>query len=1167
MEQTIVVECSRQSSLEATTNNNNNPAEWTNDCGSGIVLDIGDKIQVHSGFVSETGAQAGEIEIKERDRKNIVQINVSKDIEYRNEFPTYISNDYAAANLPVDNSREIYTHGAEYGGNEIRPINLNDGKTNIVYSPYKTANGEFYATLPRRHIGLNKKLAVSGPHTNVPGNIQVKNLTNPYTGFDANQGSINNQNTNPGACIFGNVRYGNLSGENPDFKFAFKDAWQFCPADYKLVNLNQTIVNPDMDPTNASFTNRKGMILNDNSRYTIFRAKKLFRTAEAAFANDLNKRSLLGGGATNQPVNTPRDSPEYFDAVDLRDPAILYDWDQVRNLVVLSSKQGFNKPSDVATELTEQLNQRGEAIEKKVIHKVESYSGPVTQKFVEKTLYKYYESPCYKGYNCATNIWNDDNWYDFTSVAGSTDAQLDNAHTYMSMYQHIGIKRPELHIQGRATNASQGFLKPARHGDGGDTPINSQCLNLGLRWDEPTLTKLNELFKVQAKYPELFTGITQHGPHSEVSKLNWKITPGNHRFLHFNKQDDETNDTFFAQGSHRHNPRSTLGYDLYGYNAQELNDTSVVTNPIPNQLYYHYDETMATYPVFFDFNPDTEDKGMDDVGYCEDGGGGVADFNDLAYGWARKMRIAGSVHSSGSDVFFIGVQFTKTGNGVPEFLYNGLSHIALSTIQGNDGRRFGWDYHFSAYGNPCMVLYNGLVNNTADALGGFCYDEKEYYRVMSTLNDKNASGTITSTDRDTAAMYHLLQLGADNPAIGYDTNEERFYFSNLHISERLGNPSDAGRTPSSDGAADGVSANPNADVACYKINKRMLGTNYCPNVSPYSTALNINASITVGYPTQQGFSNNLEPFTPYGEQGGMFIEEVAVPEEIWKNNLLGVLGFSYEQFNNTDTTRQVSIKDRFNATNLKSLTTQAPINIEDLTSWNKNGFGNTIFGLTPGLIYERSLSKKGANEQHIGILPPATIELPDNANSTRITAVDLPTKTARPYYAIRSNIIPQNQFIGGNGDYTLATAGAVNRPVVAIVNKINGYGDFYSSESQQLTFTNTEKRVITTIKTSIHDPDGSYSKVNQSSSVIYKIMKTLQIDLTPVKTLLESKNKQQQEQGDLAASMIKDPSTVKPDYNYALDGLMKDGPTPEGGFVPPKKFITEEEFFAARSSE
>ena len=55
----------------------------------------------------------------------------------------------------------------------------------------------------------------------------------------------------------------------------------------------------------------------------------------------------------------------WTDASDLRDPAVLFNWSQVRNLVTIKSKAGFNKPEDVATELTQQLNLRGEPIEEK----------------------------------------------------------------------------------------------------------------------------------------------------------------------------------------------------------------------------------------------------------------------------------------------------------------------------------------------------------------------------------------------------------------------------------------------------------------------------------------------------------------------------------------------------------------------------------------------------------------------------------------------------------------------------------------------------------------------------------------------------------------------------------------------------------------------------------
>lgn len=1113
MEETILIECSRDSSLEGTTGNYSTLAEWTCDCGDGLVLDIGDKIQIHSGFVSEKGAQAGEIEIKERDRVNSVSVNVSKDIDYREKFPLTLPTT-SAETVSV---REAYEYACELGGNEDVPIQVNDGETNFVYSPYKTANGEFYATLPRRHIGFNANIY---DDDGLDGTI--------FNTFDCNQGNFV-ANYNNGTAVVGNVRYGNLSGTDPKYTFGFTDAWQFCPADYKLVVQNYSL---SIDPgaIGGLFTHRKGMIKNDNSRYTLFRAKSVYRSASAAEAVGGDKYANLGGPSSSVPNNSSWTDPATFDAIDLRDPAILYDWDQVRNLVTLKSKTGFNKPDDVATELTQQLNLRGDPVSQKIVHRIGSNSGTVN-KYAEKNLYKYYESPCYKGYNCASSLWNYDSWTKFVDVIFDTDNEnkiLDDAHVHMSMYQHIGIKRPELHIQGRATNGSQGFLKPAVERGGGDTPHNSQCLNLGLEWTSQNLKKLNDLFIIQAKYPELFTDITQHGPHSESPKVNHSITPGHHRFLHFNKQDEWTTSAYHASGYYRHNPKNSLGYDLYGFQASEFDKAGAA---LPSTGFYHYDETMATYPVFFDYNENTKDLDLNDVGYCEDSGGGISDINDLAYGWARKMRIDGSLHASGDDKFYIGLQFTKTGDGVPEFLYNNLSHIALSTIAGNAGRRFGWDYHFSAYGNPCMILYSGLVNNVleapVDTAGPWCYDYKRDYRVVSSLDDYNSL-----TIRDTGPMYHSIQLGADEPAVGYNPNEERFFLTNLHMSERLGNPSDAGTTNASNTTL--VPANPNADVKCYKINKRMLGTSYCPNVAPYNARLEIPDELPP-YPKQLGFSNNLEPFTPYDAQGGMFIEEVAVPEDIWDENLLGVLGFHYSQFNNTDTTRQVTINDRMNATNLKSLTTQAPINVEDLLSWNKNGFGNSIYTITPPLVYERKANKASVQDYR-GIYPPATIILDsdNNEDSTKITALELPTKTAKPYYAIRSDIIPQNNFLGGNQDLVRPTAGAVNRPIIGIVNKINGYGDFYSQESSQLSFTNTMKRVITQIKTSIHDPNGTYSKVNKNSSVIYKIIKTKQIDLTPVQTLLESKKKSDVMLGDAAASMLKDPEDAKPNYKYAF---------------------------------
>ena len=1075
MEETIVIECSRQSSIEGTTGNYQTLAEWTCDCGNGIVLDIGDKIQVHSGFVSEKGAQAGEIEIKERKREDY-QVVVSKDIEYSIPSPVY----YPPSTASPVSYKEIYDYQVELAGNETRTILVNDGETNIVYSPYKTSNGEYYATLPRRHIGWNTNINAAE--------------ANPYETFDCNFG--NSTASNLGACVVGNVKYGILDGGNPAIDFNFTNAWQFCPADYKILGENTK----NFYPLGAhDTTERKGMILNDNSRYTIFRAKLVYRSASAAAAVGGSKRALLGGEATN--TGGAPGTAGYQDAYDLRDPALLYDFDQVKNLLTISSKEGFNSPLDVSVEITEQMNKRGPEIKKKIVHMID------TNTYIEKTLYKYFESPCCKFYNCATSLWDVDAWNAFKKVQNSTDEELDLAHFYMSQYQHIGVKRPELFVQGRETNPPGGFIKPATSAAGGNTPHNSQVLNLGLLWTQANLDKLTNLFDVEAKYPELFTDVTQQGPHSESPKINHPITPGYHRFLHFNGQDDETTSAYNASGYYRHNPKASLGYDRYGQESA-----------IPSTGFYKYDYFMSSYPVFFDYNASSAHLTMNDVGYCEDSAGGVSDINDLAYGWARKVRISADLHASGVDVFYIGIQFTRTGNGVPEFLYNGLSHIALSAIPGNTGRRWGFDHHFSAYGNPCMILYSGLVNYSEQP-GELCGPQFDFI-IQSTAADNGDS------ERRCGALYHTLMLGADSPALGYDTNEDRFFFTNLHISEKKSNLNNAGSvTPS-------VGANTDSELNVIKINKRMLGNSYCPNVAPYTETLSLGAH--VAYPAQVAFSNNLEPFTPYDSTSGIFLEEVAVPENTWSENLIGVLGFYYSQFHNDDISRQITITGRLNSSNMKSLTTQANLQVDDLRSWTKNGFGNSIFGLTPGLSYLRK-DDGGVPDKDKNLIPPVEIILPDGQDSTRITAVDLPTKTARPYYAIRSDIIPQSQFLGGNQDLTKKTSGAVNRPVVAIINKTNGYGDFYSAEFNMLMFTNTQKRVITQIKTSIHDPDGSYAKVDKSSSVIYKIIKEKQIDMRPVQTLLESKKKNDILIAQTAASMIQDPANAKPNYNYTFN--------------------------------
>ncbi len=49
--ETTLLECNRLSSEEGKTNNNTNPSLFTNKLGSGVRLNAGDSVSLHSAFI------------------------------------------------------------------------------------------------------------------------------------------------------------------------------------------------------------------------------------------------------------------------------------------------------------------------------------------------------------------------------------------------------------------------------------------------------------------------------------------------------------------------------------------------------------------------------------------------------------------------------------------------------------------------------------------------------------------------------------------------------------------------------------------------------------------------------------------------------------------------------------------------------------------------------------------------------------------------------------------------------------------------------------------------------------------------------------------------------------------------------------------------------------
>ena len=279
----------------------------------------------------------------------------------------------------------------------------------------------------------------------------------------------------------------------------------------------------------------------------------------------------VSASSTDQylPPNQQNSSLTESECEALRDPAILGDYIQVKDLLELKVKPGYNSPTDVSVQLTQELNERSD---------IEYLKYDFTEHGQEEKnmiLSFKTESPAYKLYHCATaTSWTGDTSGAFFNVSG--EANVNQSYQYLSSFQHIGIKRPEFYIAGKELNASTGFVTTPQD----FTRQQDQVFNTGLAWGDVNLLKLKKFFDSQAIYPELFDDYNQN---------DIPVTAERTRFIHMNLFDQGPNDptavnypsnfaTLKAEAS------APLGYDYY---------------------FSSVDASQGSFPLFIDYNPET----------------------------------------------------------------------------------------------------------------------------------------------------------------------------------------------------------------------------------------------------------------------------------------------------------------------------------------------------------------------------------------------------------------------------------------------------------------------------------------------------------------------------------------------------------------------------------
>ena len=779
---------------------------------------------------------------------------------------------------------------------------------------------------------------------------------------------------------------------------------------------------------------------------------------------------------------------------------------------------------------------------------------------------------------------------------------------YMSSFHYIGVKRPNLWITGRKFCRDALLVGTAPGETWGEVPEKSLhpdataiSTDFDMHHEADIITTipwsrrhlLNDFIKSQGEYPELFnypySAIKLRGNYREGTLLGEQVKRDNFqmgnskfgytlaRFIHIDMAKKTGNHWKDKNNKIRHDSRR-LGCDNYlwgnrtdysGDVAGSENSTGYKTfaqagaplkNNVPLDPLYpddridrqgafpYYD--LSSSPLWFwhDIDRQDVDGGGDDMS-CDD-------FN-LCFGCMKKYdpvkEGVANPTLSGEFIAFT----TKRIGGLPDYLFRGCNQQNTSLDQTLDHNNFiGVDRHFNAYGTNVIMPYSGYLTanqpknvGTKPATGW--NDNADFYYVaqpgVSMVGGNQGAGasnawlpspTLTHLEYTFQHSLHSY-LGANAISLDYDgTGSKRFNWLGLHTPEFIGNNFNAGSDATDPKIED-------ASTEVYKINKRLGGASFTPEMIPYNTDVSTTSIDNNDNPIEIATTNwNLEQWNAiFDAHSGVMFYNFGVDKTnkgFWKKSLWGILGFGYDQFNYKYEEDPINIKDRVsmntrinpeNQGKTPFILTNALVKTADVSLYRSNIFGASMFndqgvsyGNTwhGGLIDKAKVGTRTDNKEYNLNNPAISI----NTTSVPVVADAQPTKMLKPYYLIRSNIIGDTKYIGGGN----STDGGQTLPIIGVVNKENGFGDYYFQTSQLAQFTITDDVVISEIKTSIHDPDMSLARVDDNSAVLYLIQKQNNNNLNLISTLLQ--------EDQLMPEMLEEPQFTQQASQAYFEGLI-----------------------------
>jgi len=1163
---TILLECNRKQSPEYLSKiEAGNPSHWTNNLGSGVKLDIGDQISVHSSYMSAVGNEAATIEIKGRTARN--NLEVGQVVNLSDTIKTKTENDPSIGDI-------LYTYTPTTIQKEI-----SDFEINLVHSYYKTTNGEYYYTLPRQwtHLGgyswrnasyiwnqyttTNTGQIAANVYRYADDYVQDINYQGEANGSIPYNGSYNHFETqnltqinNDGSrytlfvndYISNSIDNGSLLGHRDPALFNYQ--WYKRAHTYTIkkgfnspANVAEDFTDQMADVRHINRYQDISATLNDkkNRNFDLTAESRMNEPFPCAFgvgtADHAGKLYTSGGGAPDfqsvfggavvieveQAAGAGSPLPYPIDVFESQNwlavvNATMYNAVEIGMFVVFDGTGTGNGAADA------QLLEGAQVIDKEIFTDG-GKDGYII--FFDRTIES--RTSNFAGAKAEYSLNFRDQYRTYENY-------------YQACYATVGFKRPEIQEYGRRLDNESGFgTTPQFSIDGSfsvyettTTPLSaSNVIKTTLDWNDTNLLLLKDFFDQQKVYPELFN--TSDMSTGQVGLINnpSTLSVDNSRFLHMNIGNSDFVSQYITlatvSGSFQVTLNSTAnieqgmiliedtsGPDLSNTFPIDFSDVNervaqrtyvenvsgnVVTMSRPATVisntgavlgalkftnkklgFDRYSGTSALHTsgaLFFDYNKDRAEMNS--------GEGRTPDpYETLRYGFGIRTP---------EDK--IGFYFGQFRNGIPN------TWTAAGVLQANT-RQLGFDKHFNAYGTAAINLYNGLAGRY-----GMNFSGTERGQMYKTYQDRNdlegvpvsghvaGPGAISLTNKVSSyslmnfmsnALMNEIYCGANDPTLSFDPNQSRFLFQRLHTAETVG--TNASELNASQVVAD-------SEIICYKVNKRLSRLNWSPNFSPYAHNLAGGGRVIL--------DKNIIPYSIMDARSGVFFEDYGCDEANWAQSLWTLLGFSYSQLHQTEDNRLV----RYNDIKLtcSTPTTNALIQTTDLAQWDKGGDGFPLFqpesipypqydGVQTDGIPTATPPLKNSTLLGYQVFP----QVVQSCSSTGIIAENLPRKMISPIYLVKSDLLSPS-YIGG-------PESSAKLPVIAVVPKSSGYGDFYNG-AEDTVFTNTIPRTVQTIHTAISDADGTDSRLDDGSCVIYKIVKTRQSNSQVIEDILNPPKK------------------------------------------------------------